>query len=102
MKRILVAIDGSEPSQRAATLAGELTGKYDGELVAINVMPEGQTPDDEVLAFARAVLSSAASRMSADSRSGELRRLRLFLPRRPSPCTTMTGRSGRSGSFRTA
>ena len=54
MKRILVAIDGSEPSQRAATLAGELTGKYDGELVAINVMPEGQTPDDEVLAFARA------------------------------------------------
>ena len=53
MKRILTAIDGSEPSQRAASLAGELAAKYDGELLVMNVMPEGAKLDDEVLAFAR-------------------------------------------------
>ena len=54
MKRILAAIDGSETSQRAVSLAGELAGIYNGELLVLNVMPKGAKLDDDALAFARA------------------------------------------------
>ena len=54
MKRILAAVDGSEPSQRAASLAGELAAKYDGELLVMTVISEGTKLDDDALAFARA------------------------------------------------
>jgi nucleotide-binding universal stress UspA family protein len=54
MKQILVAIDGSEPSLRAVTIAGELAGKYGSELLVMNVMPEEAPVDDDLAAFARA------------------------------------------------
>ena len=52
MRRILVAVDGSEPSQRAASLAADLAVKLTGELLIMNVVQEGETLDDEMLEFA--------------------------------------------------
>jgi nucleotide-binding universal stress UspA family protein len=53
MKKILVAVDGSESSQRAVALAADLAARYGGELVLMNVMAEGTALDGELLAFAR-------------------------------------------------
>ena len=38
-KKIIVAVDGSENSKRAASVAVELAGKYGAELVVLHVMP---------------------------------------------------------------
>jgi nucleotide-binding universal stress UspA family protein len=41
MKRILVAVDGSEPARRAVRRAADLAAKYGAELVLVNVLPSG-------------------------------------------------------------
>lgn len=41
MRRILLAVDGSEHSMRAATLAGELSSKFGAPVDILNVVPEG-------------------------------------------------------------
>lgn len=41
MKRILVAVDGSEPARRAARRAADLAVRYGAELVLVNVLPSG-------------------------------------------------------------
>lgn len=41
MDRILLAIDGSEHSMRAATLAGEISFRFGVPVDVINVVPEG-------------------------------------------------------------
>ena len=48
MKRILVAVDGSDPSLRAVDLAADLAAKYQAELLLVHVMPE-QAPLDPTL-----------------------------------------------------
>lgn len=42
MKRILLAVDGSEHSMRAATMAGELSKHLDASVTVINVVPEAR------------------------------------------------------------
>ncbi len=41
MERILLAVDGSEHSMRAATLAGELSFRFGAPVDILNVVPEG-------------------------------------------------------------
>lgn len=41
MRRILVAVDGSEPSRRAVRRAADLAAKYGAELLLVNVLPDG-------------------------------------------------------------
>ncbi|MFV1962429.1 MAG: universal stress protein [Acidimicrobiia bacterium] len=40
MKRILLAVDGSDHSMRAATLAGELSSHFEAPVDVINVVPD--------------------------------------------------------------
>lgn len=41
MKKILLAVDGSEHSMRAATLAGDFSYRFEAPVDIINVVPEG-------------------------------------------------------------
>lgn len=41
MERILLAVDGSEHSMRAATFAGELSFKFGAPVDILNIVPEG-------------------------------------------------------------
>ncbi len=41
MRRILVAVDGSEPARRAVRRAADLAVKYGAELLLVNVLPSG-------------------------------------------------------------
>ncbi len=45
MKRILVALDGSEGSLRAVEVAAELAAKFQAELMLIDVIAHGSPPD---------------------------------------------------------
>jgi nucleotide-binding universal stress UspA family protein len=47
MKRILVALDGSEHSDKALDLAADLAAKYDAELVLLHVLPDRPLSDAE-------------------------------------------------------
>ncbi|MEM1945366.1 MAG: universal stress protein [Nitrososphaerota archaeon] len=40
VRRVLVAVDGSENSRRAVTMAGELCGKFGAELIVLHVVPQ--------------------------------------------------------------
>lgn len=42
MEKILLAVDGSEHSKRAAKMAGELSGRFDAPVYIINVVPEAR------------------------------------------------------------
>ena len=42
---ILAAVDGSEHARRAATLAGDLAGRYGARLVIVHVMTSEPMPD---------------------------------------------------------
>ena len=53
MKRIVAAVDLSEPSLRAADLAADLAAKYDAELVLLTVGREIVWPDPGMEAYAR-------------------------------------------------
>ncbi|HME26980.1 MAG TPA: universal stress protein [Acetobacteraceae bacterium] len=53
MKRIVAAVDRSEPSLRAADLAADLASKYDAELVLLTVGHEIAGPDPGMEAYAR-------------------------------------------------
>ena len=53
MKRIVVAVDRSEPSLRAVDLAADLAAKYDAELVLLTVGHEIAGPDPGWEAYAR-------------------------------------------------
>ncbi len=53
MKRILVAVDLSEPSLRAVDLAADLAAKYDAELVLLTVRHEIAGRDPGMEAYAR-------------------------------------------------
>lgn len=39
LRRILVAVDGSEDSKRATTMAATIAEKYESELIVLNVIP---------------------------------------------------------------
>lgn len=45
MKRILVAVDGSEISMRAVERAAELAAKFHAELIIVDVVEHGELPD---------------------------------------------------------
>ena len=45
MKRILVALDGSEHSKKAANLAIDLAKKYDAKLYIIHVLENKKIPE---------------------------------------------------------
>jgi nucleotide-binding universal stress UspA family protein len=53
MKRIVAAVDLSEPSLRALDVAAELAAKYDAELILLNVTHDIAGPDPGMEAFAR-------------------------------------------------
>jgi nucleotide-binding universal stress UspA family protein len=53
MKRILVAVDGSSPSQRAVDIAADVATKYGFELLLVNVMQEQAVMDPALRDFAR-------------------------------------------------
>jgi nucleotide-binding universal stress UspA family protein len=53
MKRIVVAVDLSEPSLRAVDLAADLSAKYDAELILLTVGHEVYGPDPGIEAYAR-------------------------------------------------
>lgn len=53
MKRIVVAVDLSEPSLRAVDLAADLAANYDAELVLLTVGHEIAGPDPGMEAYAR-------------------------------------------------
>lgn len=53
MKRIVVAVDLSEPSLRAVDLAADLAAKYDAELLLLTVGHEIAGPDPGMEAYAR-------------------------------------------------
>ena len=53
MKRIVVAVDRSEPSIRAADLAAELAQKFDAELILLSVVRNLEAPDPGLEAYAR-------------------------------------------------
>ena len=53
MQRIVVAVDMSEPSLRAADLATDLAAKYGAELVLLTVGREIAGPDPGMEAYAR-------------------------------------------------
>ena len=40
MQRIIVAVDGSAPSQRAVEFAADLAGKYGAEIALVTVVPD--------------------------------------------------------------
>ena len=42
MKKILLAVDGSDHSMRAARMAGELSSHFDGTVDILNVVPEAR------------------------------------------------------------
>ena len=44
MERILLAVDGSEASARAAEFAGELADRFEVPVSVIHVIPEGELP----------------------------------------------------------
>ncbi|HYG69937.1 MAG TPA: universal stress protein [Anaeromyxobacteraceae bacterium] len=46
MKRILVAVDGSESSQKAARMAVEIAVKFDARLTFVHVVPKLLLPPD--------------------------------------------------------
>jgi len=47
MKRILVALDGSEHGDKALDLAADLAAKYEAELVLLHVLPDRPLSDAE-------------------------------------------------------
>jgi nucleotide-binding universal stress UspA family protein len=53
MKRIIAAVDRSEPSSRAVDLAADLASKYDAELVLLTVGHDIAGPDPGMEAYAR-------------------------------------------------
>jgi nucleotide-binding universal stress UspA family protein len=53
MKRIVAAVDRSEPSLRAVDLAADLASKYDAELVLLTVGRDIAGPDPGMEAYAR-------------------------------------------------
>ena len=53
MKRIMVAVDMSEPSLRAVDFAADLAARYDAELVLLTVGHEISGPDPGMEAYAR-------------------------------------------------
>lgn len=50
MKKILLAVDGSEHSERAAVLAGELSNRFGAPVVVLNVVSEGRMMTPRVVA----------------------------------------------------
>jgi nucleotide-binding universal stress UspA family protein len=47
MKRILVALDGSEHSDKTLDLASDITGKYGAEMILLHVMSDNPLTDGE-------------------------------------------------------
>ena len=47
MERILVALDGSEHSEKALDLASDIAGKYGAELILLHVMSDRPLTDAE-------------------------------------------------------
>ena len=59
-KRILVAIDGSEPSKRALSYAVEMAERWDAELLMLTVIPRVMLPVFSDEGFGAAPLASSA------------------------------------------
>jgi len=53
MKRILVAVDRSEPSLRAVDMAADIAVKYGAELLLLTAIPDVGLPDPGIEAYAR-------------------------------------------------
>jgi nucleotide-binding universal stress UspA family protein len=53
MKRILAAVDGSEPSMQAVELAAELATKFQAEFLLICVVEHGSPPDWALAEYVR-------------------------------------------------
>jgi nucleotide-binding universal stress UspA family protein len=47
IKRVLVALDGSEPADKAMDLACEMAGRFGAELIALHVIPDKPLSDAE-------------------------------------------------------
>lgn len=45
IKKILVPVDGSQPSVKAVELASDLASKYDAEIILLHVLLRGHMPD---------------------------------------------------------
>lgn len=46
LKRVLVAVDGSEPSLKAVRMAAELAGRFEARLTLVHVVPRLLLPPD--------------------------------------------------------
>jgi nucleotide-binding universal stress UspA family protein len=46
MKRILVAVDGSDPARRALQLAAEIAQRFEAKLTLVSVLPSLPLPED--------------------------------------------------------
>ncbi|MGC3998724.1 MAG: universal stress protein [Anaeromyxobacter sp.] len=77
IKRILVAVDGSEAALKAARMAAELAGKLGAKLTLVHVVPKLLLPPDvygltiaavekEHRAYAEKVLEKAAATIEAE------------------------------------
>ena len=72
MRRIVVAVDLSEPSLRAVDFAADLAARYDAELVLLTVGHEVAGPDPGMEAYARMehIQESASAVAIASMRGG--------------------------------
>lgn len=66
MKKILVAVDGSDHSQRAIELAADIAAKYDAKLLFVNVIDKRSLNDAE-RRLAESEFSAEIRRRIADS-----------------------------------
>jgi nucleotide-binding universal stress UspA family protein len=77
MRRIVVAVDLSEPSLRAVDFAADLAARYDAELVLLTVGHEVAGPDPGMEAYARMEhIQESASAMAIASMRGGLAAVR--------------------------
>lgn len=68
IKKIVVPVDGSQPSVKAVELASDLASKYDAEVVLLHVLLRGHMPES----LKRALEIEVGSRKVSDDISAEL------------------------------
>jgi len=75
MQRIVVALDGSDHADKALELASELAGKYDAELVLLNVLSDKHLSEGERQLAETEYLDELSStpEMSGVLQAGDLR-----------------------------
>jgi nucleotide-binding universal stress UspA family protein len=76
MKRILVALDGSEHSDKALDLASDIAGKYGAELVLLHVMSDRPLTDGERYLAETEYVDDLLSSIQAPAMDGGDSRLR--------------------------